>query len=318
MNRRRFFVVSAAPFVGIGGCGRKEAIGPPVAFDAAAFERRQTFLVDRQTYRIAPTSTFTTPKPATNVPDLLPELKGLSKVVIRLHPRYSATPKESESKLGGQFLWPADEPWPTYFQTKFPYQPILQLRADDAPPNFAFLPGTDLLQLLWCPHRELFPIIAWRKSSAVGSELATIPEVKVGTVDVIPAECRLFPERVVEYPGIDILPESVRSKIKDPASYERTLSVASGTKVGGYPRGLKPGDDTSCPKCLKVTDFLLTIDQNEWTDESKSRWMPVEEQGKPALPNHAGLQFGKSFGHVHLFICRRCDGWPIRHVNQAD
>lgn len=315
MNRRRFLAVSVTPFV---GCGRKESANPSAAFDAAAFERRQTFLVDRQTYRIAPTSVFTTPKPPANVSDLVPELKGLSKIVVRLHPRDSAPPRVHESKLGGPILWPADEPWPIHDKTKLPYQPVLQLSADDAPPNFAYRPGTDLLQLLWCPHRELFPIIAWRKSSAVGGDLAAVPEVKAGTVDVIPAECRLFPERVMEYPGIDVLPESVRGKIKDTAEYDRMLSVACGTKVGGYPKGLKPGDDTSCPSCHKVTDFLLTIDQSEWTVESKSRWMPVEEQGKPALPNHAGMQLGMTFGRVHLFICRRCEGWPIRHVIQAD
>lgn len=314
MNRRGFLAFSAAA---VAGCGRQATQSLSADFYAVAAERRQTFLAARQEYRVEPMATFTTPKPPVNVPDLVPELKGLSKVAIRLHPRYSSPAKVSESKLGGQFLWPADEPWPTHSQSKLPYQPILQLRSDDAPPNFAYSPGSDLMQLLWCPHRELFPIIAWRKASAVGSNLAAIPELKAGTVDVIPAECRLFPERVMEYPGIDVLPESVRSKIKDPSAYERILSVASGTKVGGYSKGLKPGDDTSCPNCRKVTDFLLTIDQSEWTDEAKLRWMPVEEQGKPALPNHAGLHFGPSFGRVHLFICRRCEGWPIRHIVQA-
>jgi hypothetical protein len=314
VNRRRFLACSA---IAVASCGRKATQSTPAEFDTITFDRRQRFLDERQAFRVEPTATFTTPKPSVNVPDLVPELKGLSKVTIRLHPRHSGPPSVTESKLGGPFLWPASEPWPTQPQSKLPYQPVLQLRLNDAPSNFAFLPGTDLMQLLWCPQRELVPIIAWRKSSAVGSDLATVPEMKAGTVDVIPAECRLFPERVMEYPGFDVLPETVRHKIKDAAIYDRTLSVACGSKVGGYPKVLKPGDDTSCPSCRKVTDFLLTIDQSEWSDESKSRWMPVEEQGKPALPNHTGLHFGPAFGRVHIFICRRCEGWPIRHYVQA-
>jgi hypothetical protein len=314
VNRRRFLLFSAAA---IAGCGRKASQSTPVDFDTIAAERRQQFLAERIAYRVERTATFTTPKPSVNVPDVVPELKALSKVTIRLHPRFSEEPKPSESKLGGTFLWPADEPWPIHSQSKLPYQPILQLRSDDAPPNFAYLPGTDLLQLLWLPQKELLPIIAWRKEATVKQTLGPLPNLANGSIDYVPEPCRVFPERVMEYPGIELLPESVRSKIKDPTAYDKTLSVAVGTKVGGYPRGLKPGDDTSCPSCRKVTDFLLTIDQSEWTDDSKSRWMPGEEQGKKAIPNHTGLYFGPSFGRVHLFICRRCEGWPIRHIIQA-
>ena len=64
-----------------------------------------------------------------------PELNGLTKVAVRLHPRYSEEPAADRSKLGGHFLWPAAEPWPVCDEHGIPHVPVLQLRSEDAPPH---------------------------------------------------------------------------------------------------------------------------------------------------------------------------------------
>ncbi|MBW4717200.1 DUF1963 domain-containing protein [Saccharothrix obliqua] len=54
---------------------------------------------------------FTTPDKPVDVAELFPELAGLARTAVRLHPRAGATTVR-ESSLGGPLLWPADEAWP--------------------------------------------------------------------------------------------------------------------------------------------------------------------------------------------------------------
>src|SRR5437868_2036526 len=56
---------------------------------------------------------LTTPKPPIDLLDVLPELADLRATTVRLHPRKGRVPGRNASKMGGVFLWPSDEPWPT-------------------------------------------------------------------------------------------------------------------------------------------------------------------------------------------------------------
>jgi hypothetical protein len=68
-------------------------------------------------------------------------------------------------------------------------------------------------------------------------------------------------------------------------------------------------------------DYLLTVSSAEWDGASWPRWMPLEERGvrdgtaraEEGYCRAAGLKFGDLLS-VHLFACRRCDGWPVRVV----
>ncbi|MFO0823010.1 MAG: TIGR02996 domain-containing protein [Gemmataceae bacterium] len=108
-----------------------------------------------------------------------------ARTAIRLHPRVGDVPELAASKVGGLFLWPEDEPWPTAAGvtvdpdfgmwgpfpedwSTVPLVPILQLNRRDVP-NLAFPPGKDLLQVFWCPFTTSMhapePIVFWRDSA---------------------------------------------------------------------------------------------------------------------------------------------------------
>ncbi|MGV9454997.1 hypothetical protein [Streptomyces sp. NPDC003635] len=53
----------------------------------------------------------TTPPRPVDVATVFPELAGLAREAIRLHPR-AGVPTAYESSVGGPLLWPAEEPWP--------------------------------------------------------------------------------------------------------------------------------------------------------------------------------------------------------------
>jgi hypothetical protein len=57
--------------------------------------------------------TRTTPPPPIDITAFFPELAPLARRTVRLHPRRGPEPGPGESKVGGTFLWPSDEPWPT-------------------------------------------------------------------------------------------------------------------------------------------------------------------------------------------------------------
>lgn len=318
--RRRTFLVTAAAIAA--GCGRRPVAGPATVTpddltrirDEATARERHLELLRR--FRVPPTAVRTTPKPPADVLATAPELKGLIKVAVRLHPRYSDEPRPDESKLGGRFLWPAAEPWPTCDEHGVPFVPVLQLRAEDAPPNFAFPPDADLLQLLWCPRDHLQPTVVWRKRADV-TETAEPPPTDLAFPGYVPVPCRVFPERVTEFPPTAVLPESARRHVAGLDGYDEALSACPGTKVGGWPWGAARDQPTACDRCRRPTDFLLAVSGAEWGGVNWRRWMPVEEQA--ARPPDADQGYGQAHGlvlksPVNVYVCRRCEGWPVKVV----
>jgi hypothetical protein len=310
MDRRTFLLASAGLAAGCSrGPGPAAGLSPDDAETIASQrERREQHLRELARFRVSPDAKRTTAPPPADVLAVAPELKGLTRVAVRLHPRFSDEPAADESKLGGQFLWPAAEPWPTCDEHRIPFVPVLQLRAEDAPPQWPYRPGTDLVQLVWCPrdHGEgwVKPRLVWRKRPSVVGPVVDHPPTDAAFMDYVPVPCRLFPERVTEY--------------------ERLLSAAPGTKVGGYPRWVQGDESPACPSCRWGMDHLLTAASDEWDGASWARWMPLEERpvrdgraiSEVGYYRAAGLKFA-DLGSVYLFVCRRCDGWPVRAVGQT-
>ena len=302
--------------------------------------------------------TKTTPKPRYDVLEIAPELAELALTTVRLHPTPGDVPDLGASKIGGTFLWPEEEPWPvceeldppSWFDFEWPVPedaddpgiplvPVVQLRAEDFP-EMEFFPGTDLFQLLWCPvdHEEpIFvakPFVFWRDSQRIVNPLAEMPHPKYAQDHFLPPPCRVLPERVVEFPSIQSLPEEISDKIWkwdvelpanseiDAAStlYEWELSACPGTKVGGDVFWVQNRDVPVC-ECGREMSFLLSLPDTEFDQGTCGRWCPVEYQDSwqrrdeevhavcaPAFHGLNGLQ--------HIFICRSCEHWPIQSVFQ--
>jgi hypothetical protein len=295
MNRR-FFITSAA-VVPLLGCSR-------VARDRQKwFAEREQALANR--HQVAVDSKRTTPPAPKEILKSHPELKGLTKVAHRMHPRYSREPDPTASKIGGSFLWPNSSPWPVESNSDQPLVPVLQLNIHDAPPQLAFREQSDYLQVFWAMSGELRPVIVWSDSREV--DLPAKPPAVYGPR--VPIPCRLFPERIAERPGLSLLPTVESDRLRNEPIYDSELSVAPGTKIGGYARHLTPESSPVCNRCRRGMDYLLTIDTEEW---NVPRWRPIEESDDTHR-HPLGINLGRGTA-VDFFLCRRCDHWPIKHL----
>lgn len=302
----------------------------------------------------------TTRKAPYDVTGIIESLLDCQKITVRLHPRrQESEPSLRSSKLGGRFLWPASEPWPhctepeyalsgeidwsdwsnIYTTNVWPaehprhndvYVGVLQLRANEFP-EVEFPEGKDLFQLLWCPRDHLNDIVYrvfWRRESEI-EEILDIPSPSYPNDDRVPHACRLYPERVSEYPHIGELSEAQLLELRGwdgeegMYDYQSLLSTCPGVKVGGYVHWIQEPEEPQC-SCGLTMSHLLTVSSGEFDPNSAQRWCPVEDwnawerHGKEAahVQVSPGLIIGDC-GSIYVFICRRCDGWPTTTVFQC-
>jgi len=289
--------------------------------------------------------------PPVDVELLIPGIGLYARTATRLHPR-RGVPQVDGSHVGGPLLWPADEPWPLcrethmtfvrtprgagYVTTIEPTVPdvpvnyvgVAQLRSVDVPDLWC-PPGTDLLQVLWCPniHLDGCPAVRlrWRKLTEVAGPLLDPPVPNVVEFEeYLPRyPCVIHPEQVVEFPFHQELPPDLEAAVgqrfgEDP-DYQYVLSIAPGWKVGGWASwhstDIGPMD---CPRCAVRMPLFLSIDSCEWDGGSGPRWRPVEERhladGTPecsATYEPTGIVVGR-FGLLNVFVCRTCPDAPLR------
>jgi hypothetical protein len=289
----------------------------------------------------------TTQPPSHDVAEAFPELADLARTTVRLHPRREDEPAVDASKLGGRMRWPTDVPWPRCdlghqrwdaFNTidppdHRPYVHVLQLCKSDVP-ELPFPSGTDVFQLLWCPSDHDDPLyvaavrVFWWRASELVDTIAPGPEPSGNVSQYLPRPCALHPERVVEYPHLGELPDSLRERIDAwgaelgaHALYQYLLSSAPGTKVGGHPNWLQDAEPQTCAAGHPM-EHLLTISDTEFDGGTWPRWLAVEEADvwnvrtdqRLAVQEAAELQFG--MGAIYVFICRVCPDGPIAQVYQ--
>lgn len=296
-----------------------------------------------------------TPTPRTNVLEVLPELANRSTVTVRLHPRRGEVAELGASKLGGLFLWPKSEPWPCCDETgpaewadddkssadapHPPLVPVLQLTARDFP-ELSFRPGTDLLQIFWCPtnHTTTFvakPFVVWRRAEDVVDPLHAMPTATEPDGDYVPIPCVLYPERVQEYPHVFDLGEPLLKQLDEwvlpPAMaeffgdsltmYEWALSVCPSSKIGGYVYWVQASELPTC-ECGRVMTHLLTLSDSEYDGGTFPRWMPLAERPlwdgdyKDRLAVQCAPHWGLGGGRLFLFVCNACDHRPTKAVYQ--
>jgi uncharacterized protein (TIGR02996 family) len=258
---------------------------------------------------------YTTATPCRDMGALVPELRQFARTTTRLHPHRAAGPLPMwVSKIGGRFLWPQSEPWPSCAECDVNLTPVLQLRSRDAP-DVAFPAGTDLLQLFWCPDEAAHgyqpaPRIWWRAAASVTSPRADDPDLCgfPRTSDwegYVPFECAVYPEPVIEYPvgddlyylagearaaqigrlveNMDIGPADDLAErftgehgLSSPRSLVfYELGQCPGSKVGGKPGFGQKG---------RQFDHLVTLSTWEFDSASFRRWLAVEDQRLLAPP----------------------------------
>lgn len=296
-----------------------------------------------------------TPIPRTNILEIVPELAGLATITVRLHPRRGEVAELLGSKLGGTFLWPKSEPWPTCDEvgppewsvaTELPADapqpalvPVLQLRAADAP-ELPFPRGTDLFQLLWCPtdHTANFvakPFVFWRDSRDLVDSPVSISATTAPDGNYVPTPCALHLERVREFPHILDLDETLKEKLKawrlpnDMAGffggpttmYEWALSVCPSNKIGGNVFWGMDDETPNCDACGTKLRHLLSLTDSEYDGGTFPRWMPTAERPLWDGDFHERMAVQNApdwnlGGRLIVFTCTACEHRPIRSVFQ--
>lgn len=324
-DRRSFLALAAGC---VAGCGQKPpATNPPTGEPSAELQNwlaRQKTLA--QKFGVPAGSTRTTPPPPFPVTDPFPELKPLMKLTVRLHPRAPVTHDPAfdtdltVSRIGGRLARPT-----TPVAGLSGFIPVLQLRVEDAPPHLRFEANTDLMQVYWQPPGDSVGVprvrVVFISREGVVGGTAPIPEGL--PLAWVPFPCRVFPERVAEYPSPYLMPKMMRERIaawKPPGSsqsgteyFVHQLGPAPGTKVGGWPRILGEPDTPTCEQCHRLMDFLMTVDTREWDDSTASRWRPREERDSAdgsGYQSALGFDWGNGRRALHLYLCNTCPDRP--------
>jgi hypothetical protein len=212
---------------------------------------------------------------------------------------------------------------------------VAQLRVTDIA-DLHCPPGTDMLQVLWCPSRhteDLHPRldVRWRTFDPSAKVMPMPPAQPTGPVDetFLVRSCVLNPERVTEYPCARTLPEELGRRIEDwddavpfgqPTFFE--VSIARGWKVGGYPSwDSTDAERFVCPECEAEMELVLTVDS---TEPQHGVWRPAEDRQlswpDPALQEAeypTGVNVART-GRLRLFVCLCCPDAPWQTSYQAE
>lgn len=308
---------------------------------------------------------YTTAAPCRDIAALVPELRPFAQATTRLHPHRALAPLPNwASKIGGRFLWPKSEPWPSCSKCKIDLAPILQLRRRDYP-QLSYPARKDLLQLFWCPNEAAHdylpaPWVVLRATASVTDprtddpDLSTFPR-QSDWQGLIPFECAVFPEHVVEYPISDDLGFFARGKQAERISEllenmdlgpKRDLRERFAAEHGpseahhlafcelGECPGSKLGGRPPITHRSRRYEHFLTLSTWEFDSASFRRWMAVEDQRLVALPGKPltwkrlfgrlkstpfrevlGMQLGRT-QRAHVYICRTKEPWHVvTHIN---
>ncbi len=275
-----------------------------------------------------------------------PDLHSLARWCFRLHPRAAASTPADCSKMGGAFLQPGGEPWPSDPDSGEEYYPVLQVlrkdlktRFSDPQSLFPFQEGTDCFQLLWVPgsEGELKPriLVRWLESGRLGMSSYIVPFRKNQGDQLFPLECKLYPEEILEYPHRWALSEYLNEVLLNNrrflklaqengdgdnplAFYQTHLGCAPGTKLLGHPHWVQYPEWPLSDRGFAM-EHLLTISSSEWDHGDYRRWKPVEERDPNSAngPNNdPDLMIGDA-GETYVCFSKRESGWPVKAVSQC-
>ncbi|MEU8659328.1 hypothetical protein [Actinoplanes philippinensis] len=192
------------------------------------------------------------------------------------------TAEERDALPGWDFSEPHD-----LVDQPIPLVPVAQLYRRDIP-DFAGPDDCDLLQVLWCPldhpdeHHNPRVRVYWRRSADVTGPPVVPPEPPVVRDEYLPTPCAVHPDRVVEYPPQELLPDSLAERITawddDQAEplYQYDLSLSPGWKAGGFACGsVSDIWEWHCTECGAPMRLLLAAASAEWGDGRS--WRPPQD-----------------------------------------
>ncbi|MFE0463286.1 hypothetical protein ACFW1A_28945 [Kitasatospora sp. NPDC058965] len=192
--------------------------------------------------------------------------------------------------------------------------PVLQVYACDVPWYDGFPPGTDLLQILWCPFQHRYeggkvpyngiagPYVHVRYRNSRDLDGVFLPPQEplvIGEPGYLPTPCLLRPEPVTEYPDPGVLGEEFDERVEeweaatfcditdDPEDYEPRyhwdLSTAPGWKLGGHEPWNYQGYDgpVECYTCGGEMRFTASLASAEW-DGGTASWAPTGFLDEPS------------------------------------
>jgi hypothetical protein len=223
-----------------------------------------------------------------------------------------------------------------------PLLALAQLHVRDVPDLAVFAPpGTDLLQVLWCPFRghedasfgDYGPStrLYWRRAADVIEPLSEQPQPAiVERKEYLPNPCVLFPEQVVEYPYVDYLPPELVERIDAwedafeerlgaaAPCYQYDLSLAPGWKIGGWDSWHRTDlVRVYCGACGTEMRLLLTVDAGP----GARSWMPYDEAREPqdgtrppTLHGPTGVSAARD--EYRAFVCPTNPSHPHRMSSQ--
>lgn len=293
----------------------------------------------------------TTPERPVDLTALFPGLAEYARTATRLHPRAGA-PTVRDSSVGGPLLWPAGEPWPRCPDTHEAHDgwtvALAQLYVRDIP-GLSGPPGTDLLQVLWCPfdHGEGPAVtLRWRLASAVDLVLDDPPQpAAIGCPEYLPEPCVLHPEQITEFPRAvqlfeeldpdlceqiaawsrradGISPEDSEAEVpwEDAGRYD-AISATATWKTGGWPFwSFRDPWPIHCAACDATMAPLLQVGSGEWFDDL-DYWTPVEDladihAGSLAPGTHGNPpQISLAHGYrLQIYVCPDSADHPHQQV----
>ncbi len=262
-----------------------------------------------------------------------------ARTAVRLHPRRAQEPLPNHvskiggatdlvDRLGGGILWPAEEAWPVCKHDGRALIPILQLLKHDFP-ELDFPKGRDVFQLLWCPERhddfDWGPVaeVFWRASQdidVVAQPLDLLDIVNSENEMLVPYECELNPERIVEFDtssdAYEII-EQLETESLEPVDYQ---PIAPGCKIGGYPDFAQDPYYPPCEVSGQPMEHLLSIADHEFDGSSYRRWMtkedwPRRDENDPSICEPTGIIIGGG-GYFHVFTSRQMSPDIVKTVHQ--
>lgn len=286
-----------------------------------------------------PPSSLTLPVEDVNIENLFPELARHKRTAVALHPYRDLDVSADSSHFGGLMLGNEPDGWPRCQFHNSNHIGVVQLLKQDYP-DLPFPDGRDVFQLTWCPidHGVGLPEVRvrWRTRENLPPTRAANPAHRWPEYDYVPQPCRLYADKITEYPSWDDegMDEDMRQRIARSTTLlddmKRTGATTDddaleyffewfgpyhGTKLFGHPAWIQAPETPTCNSCGERTQLLLSIQSYEpWRHDKRHRQPSGLRHGTPG--GTTALMIGDA-GCAYVFNCRTCPDLPIVALMQG-